>query len=270
MNAPDSIPAIELASLSFAYGREAVLRGVDLRVEAGTFFGLLGPNGAGKSTLLHLVCGALRPGSGSVRVQSRDVSQWDRLELARTLAVVPQQFDCAFPFTVMEVVLLGRVPHRGPLALDGDEDVRIARESMEATGVLPLATRRINELSGGELKRVTIAKALAQQPRILLLDEPAAHLDIRHQVGLYRLIREVQGRTGLTVISAMHDLNLAAAFCDRVALLKGGRLVCTGPIAEVMTYRRLREVFETDIYVGVNELTGHRLFTPMAGKGGGP
>jgi iron complex transport system ATP-binding protein len=270
MNAPVTHPAIELENLSFTYAREAVLQGVDLRVEAGTFFGLLGPNGAGKSTLLQLVCGTLRPTAGSVRVQSRDVSRWDRLELARTLAVVPQHFDCAFPFTVLEVVLLGRVPHRGPLALDGDLDLRIARESMEATGVLPLAARRINELSGGELKRVVIAKALAQQPKILLLDEPAAHLDIRHQVGLYRLIREAQVRTGLTVISAMHDLNLAAAFCDRVALLKSGRVVCTGPITEVMTYRRLREVFETDIYVGVNELTGHRLFTPMAGPTEGP
>jgi iron complex transport system ATP-binding protein len=201
-----------------------------------------------------------------VKIMGRDVTAWDRRELARLVAVVPQRFDLAFPFSVQEVVLLGRVPHRGPLALDRAEDLKVAREAMQAVEVLHLASRRMHELSGGEFKRVVVAKALAQQPRVLLLDEPAAHLDIRHQVSLYELVEDIRRRTGVTVVSAMHDLNLAAAYCDRVALLSRGRIARTGSVEEVMTYRHLRDVFGTEIYVGVNELTGHRLFTPMARK----
>jgi len=258
--------ALDLAGVSFAYDSEPVLSGVDLSIESGRFFGLLGPNGSGKTTLLQLLSGALRADSGAVKVLGREVESWDRRDLARLVAVVPQRFDLAFPFTVQEVVLLGRVPHRGPLALDRPDDLKVAREAMRAVEVGHLAARRMHELSGGEFKRVVVAKALAQQPRILLLDEPAAHLDIRHQVSLYELIEDIRRRTGFTVVSAMHDLNLAAAYCDRVALLSNRRIARAGSVEEVMTYRNLREVFGTEIYVGVNELTGHRLFTPMARK----
>jgi iron complex transport system ATP-binding protein len=258
--------ALDLTGVSFAYDSEPVLSGVDLAVESGRFFGLLGPNGSGKTTLLQLFSGAIRVDSGAVKVLGREVGAWDRRELARLVAVVPQRFDLAFPFTVQEVVLLGRVPHRGPLALDRAEDLQVAREAMQAVEVEHLAARRMHELSGGEFKRVVVAKALAQQPRILLLDEPAAHLDVRHQVSLYELIEDIRRRTGFTVVSAMHDLNLAAAYCDRVALLSQKRIAQTGSVEEVMTYRNLRDVFGTEIYVGVNELTGHRLFTPMAKK----
>jgi iron complex transport system ATP-binding protein len=258
--------ALELVGTTFAYDSEPVLSEVDLAVEPGRFFGLLGPNGSGKTTLLGLLSGALRADAGAVKIMGRDVTAWDRRELARLVAVVPQRFDLAFPFSVQEVVLLGRVPHRGPLALDRAEDLKVAREAMQAVEVLHLASRRMHELSGGEFKRVVVAKALAQQPRVLLLDEPAAHLDIRHQVSLYELVEDIRRRTGVTVVSAMHDLNLAAAYCDRVALLSRGRIARTGSVEEVMTYRHLRDVFGTEIYVGVNELTGHRLFTPMARK----
>jgi iron complex transport system ATP-binding protein len=250
--------ALELVGTSFAYGSEPVLSDVHLSVETGRFFGLMGPNGSGKTTLLQLLSGAIRADAGAVKIMGRDVISWDRRELARLVAVVPQRFDLAFPFTVQEVVLLGRVPHRGPLALDRDDDLPVE--------VAHLASRRMHELSGGEFKRAVVAKALAQQPRILLLDEPAAHLDIRHQVSLYQLIEDIRRRTGFTVVSAMHDLNLAAAYCDRVALLSQQRVARTGSVEEVMTYRHLRDVFGTDIYVGVNEFTGHRLFTPMAKK----
>jgi iron complex transport system ATP-binding protein len=258
--------ALDLEGVSFAYDSQPVLSSVDLAVESGRFFGLLGPNGSGKTTLLQLLSGAIRADSGAVKVMGRDVVAWDRRELARLVAVVPQRFDLAFPFTVQEVVLLGRVPHRGPLALDRADDLKVAREAMDAVEVSHLASRRMHELSGGEFKRVVVAKALAQQPRILLLDEPAAHLDIRHQVSLYELIEDIRRRTGFTVVSAMHDLNLAAAYCDRVALLSQKRIARAGSVEEVMTYRNLRDVFGTEIYVGVNELTGHRLFTPMAKK----
>jgi len=258
--------ALNLTGVSFAYDSEPVLSGVDLAVGSGRFFGLLGPNGSGKTTLLQLLSGAVRADSGAVKVMGREMAAWDRRELARLVAVVPQRFDLAFPFTVQEVVLLGRVPHRGPLALDRAGDLKVAREAMDAVEVGHLASRRMHELSGGEFKRVVVAKALAQEPRILLLDEPAAHLDIRHQVSLYELIEDIRRRTGFTVVSAMHDLNLAAAYCDRVALMAQKRIARSGSVEEVMTYRNLRDVFGTEIYVGVNELTGHRLFTPMAKK----
>ena len=158
---------------------------------------------------------------------------------------------------------MGRIPHRAPLALDNTEDLEIAYQSMEATDVVHLSRRRMHELSGGECKRVMIAKALAQRPRVLLLDEPAAFLDIRHQVALYNLIDQIRTTAGITILSAMHDLNLAAAYCHRVTLLKNGKIAYLGTVEEVMTYRHLREVFDVDIYVGVNELTGQRLFTPM-------
>lgn len=262
-------PAVRIRGLSFAYGKRQVIDGVDLEVPAGSFCCLLGPNGSGKTTLLQMIAGVLGPRAGRIEIFGRALSEWDRRALAREVAVVPQRFELAFPFTVEEVVLLGRVPHRGPLALDRAEDRDRARQAMRATSVEHLASRRMSELSGGEFKRVVVAKALAQQPRLLLLDEPAAHLDIRHQVALYELIAKVRAEFGTSVLAAVHDLNLAAAYGQRFALLKAGQLLCEGNLEQVMTYQRLKEAFDIEIYVGVNELTGQRLFTPMAARQGG-
>jgi len=261
-------PALRFEAVSFAYGPRPVLTGLDLEVPAGSFCGLLGPNGAGKSTLLQLAAGALRPRAGQVSVLGRPLAAWERRELARSVAVVPQRFELAFPFSVLEVVLLGRLPHRGPLALDSARDLELAREAMRATETLEFAGRRLHELSGGEWKRVLVAKALAQEPRVLLLDEPAAELDIRHQVALYELVDRVRRERGVTVLAAMHELNLAAAYCDRFVLLKDGAVAVSGGLEEVMTYQHLTAVFGIDIYVGVNELTGHRLFTPLVRRDG--
>ncbi len=264
MNKEQGSPyAIETADLRFSYDRRQVLGGVDLVVEAGTFCCLLGPNGSGKSTLIQLLSGALDSDSGVVKIFGKNIDLWDRRDLARTVAVVPQQFEVAFPFTVQQVVLLGRVPHQGPWALDKKLDLDIAKQAMADTGVLQLASRRISEISGGELKRVVVAKALAQQPRLLLLDEPAAHLDIKHQVDLYALVDRIRKNTGVAVLAAVHDLNLSSAFGEKFCLLKNGRLAASGTLESVMTYKNLKEVFGIDIYVGVNEITGHRLFTPM-------
>jgi iron complex transport system ATP-binding protein len=268
-----SSAAIEVEGIEFSYDSDPVLVDLSLSIAAGSFFGLMGPNGSGKTTLTQILAGVYRAAKGQVRILGNQIDQWNRKELARKVAVVPQKFELAFPFTVEEVVLMGRAPHRGELAFDRADDLEIAKEAMQATEVYQLKSRRMDELSGGEYKRVVVAKALAQEPRILLLDEPAAHLDIKHQVGLYDLIERIRKERGVTIVSAMHDLNLAAAYCDQLALLRKGRLVCGGQIEEVMTYRNLRDVFNVDIYVGVNELTGHRLFTPMIkrpGKTGDP
>jgi iron complex transport system ATP-binding protein len=259
-------PALETKGLRFSYGQRKVLTDVALTIEAGSFWCLMGPNGSGKSTLIQLLAGVLRAEAGRIEIQGKPIDTWSRRELARRVAVVPQRFELAFPFTVEEVVLMGRAPHRGALALDTTEDRAIAADAMRATSIEHLSTRRMSELSGGEFKRVVVAKALAQQPQVLLLDEPASHLDIRHQVGLYDLIQAERDRTGMSVLAAVHDLNLAAAYGERFCLLKQGRLVAAGDLEQVMTYNQLRDVFGIDIYVGVNELTGHRLFTPIAGK----
>jgi iron complex transport system ATP-binding protein len=255
--------AIEIAGLSFSYGKRRVLEGIDLSVGRGEFWGLLGPNGAGKSTLLQIISGWLRPQRGEVRLFSHPLDAWSRVELARRLALIPQKFEVGFPFTVEQLVMFGRHPHRRSLFFDGEEDLRLVRQCLEDTGTSDLADRSWHNLSGGEQKRVMVARALAQQPQVLLMDEPAAHLDIRQQVALLKMIDDIRRREGLTVLAVMHDLNLAAAFCGRLALLKQGRVVVNGSLEEVMTYRHLREVFETDIYVGVNEITGHRIFVPM-------
>ena len=255
--------AVEWDDLQFAYDTTPVLHGIRWQIPTGAFVGLLGPNGSGKTTLIQLTCAALRMQAGAIRILGKDLTSWERRELARSVAVVPQQFQLSFPFTVEEVVLLGRVPHRGAMTFDRASDRSVAAEAMRAAGVYDLRARRMHELSGGEFKRVVVAKALAQQPRLLLLDEPAAHLDIRHQVELYDLIDTIRRREGLTVLSAMHDLNLAAAYCNRVALLKNGTLFRAGTVAEVMTYHNLSTTFDCDIYVGVNDQTGQRLFTPM-------
>jgi ABC-type cobalamin/Fe3+-siderophores transport systems, ATPase components len=260
--APHSL-AVEWDDVQFAYDQTPVLNGVRWQIETGAFVGLLGPNGSGKTTLIQLTCAALRMQAGAIRIFGMDLASWERRELARSVAVVPQHFQLSFPFTVEEVVLLGRVPHRGAMTFDRASDRSVAAAAMQATGVFELRARHLHELSGGEFKRVVVAKALAQQPRLLLLDEPAAHLDIRHQVELYDLIDTIRRREGLTVLAAMHDLNFAAAYCNRVALLKNGVLFRAGTVEEVMTYRNLSATFDCDIYVGINDQTGQRLFTPM-------
>ncbi|MBN2498442.1 MAG: ABC transporter ATP-binding protein [Deltaproteobacteria bacterium] len=260
---------LEVEKLGFAYREAAdVLDGVGFSLEEGSFCGLLGPNGSGKTTLIEIVSGALRPQRGRVRFQGRSVEAWDPRELARAVAVVPQRFELAFPFTVQELITLGRLPHQAGLCLDGPEDRAAVRWAMEVTDTARFAGRRAHELSGGEIKRVMVAKALAQKPRLLLLDEPGAHLDIRHQVELYSLVQRVREQDGLTVLAAVHELNLAAAHCDRFVLLAEGTLLAQGRLEDVMTWALLKKAYGIDIYVGVNDLTGQRLFTPMiSGEG---
>jgi len=225
--------------------------------------GVIGPNGSGKSTLMRLLSGVLRPSSGTIQVHGQPIGTYSRRDLARAIAVVPQDTVIEFPFSVTEVVLMGRSPHLGSFAFEGDRDLDVARRAMQHTGVLELADRSIHELSGGERQRVVLARALAQETDILLLDEPAAFLDIRHEVEIYDLLQALQ-REGKSVLTVLHDLNLAALYCDRVALLKAGRVVRTGTPAEVITYTVLTEVYETEVYVDVNGVTGAMNVLPLS------
>ena len=228
--------------------------------------GLLGPNGSGKSTLVKLLSGVLGGYEGSARLEGEEIASMARRDLARRLAVVPQEPLFSFPFTALEVTLMGRHPHLAGLAFESERDVRLAREALERCGAADLASRSIHELSSGERQRVVFARALAQQPRALLLDEPASFLDIRHQVEVYDIVRELAESGSCSVLTVLHDLNLAAEYCDRIYLLQEGRIEAGGTTAEVFTYANLTRVFDTEVYVDTNALTGKLLVVPLPGR----
>lgn len=266
MASTDSGVTVETSDLGFAYDGRNVLDRVGLRASPGEVVGLVGPNGSGKSTLVKVLSGVLKGYAGSARVGGAEVRDLPRAELARRIAVVPQEPVFGFPFTALEVVLMGRHPHLAGSAFESERDIALAREALDRCGVSHLASRAIQELSSGERQRVVFAKALAQQPGALLLDEPASFLDIRHQVELYEIVRERTREQGGTVLTVLHDLNLAAEYCDRVYLLRAGRIAAEGPTAEVFTYVNLTRVFETEVYVDTNSLTGKLLVVPLSAR----
>jgi len=260
-------PMVTFDGASFAYpGGPPILDGVSLTIPRGQLVGVIGPNGAGKSTLVRLVLGLLTPTRGRVLLGAdrHDVATLPRREAARLVGAVTQEEALEFPFTVREVVLLGRTARLGPLGLERAADRGAAERAMEETGVAHLADRPLYTLSGGERKRVFLARALAQEPELLVLDEPAAALDIHHQIAIFDLLRARHER-GVTVLVVVHDLNLAAQYCERLLLVRAGQPVADGPIEEILTYRRVREAFDIDVYVGVNEVNGTRFLIPMSG-----
>lgn len=265
-DAASTLPSIQMTGVRFAYGARHVLDGVDLQVAPGEVVGLIGPNGSGKSTLIKLLSGVMAGYQGRIRLAGRDLAARSRRDTARILAVVPQEPIFGFPFTALEIVLLGRHPHLGRLVFESARDIELAREALSRCDALHLAERNIQELSSGERQRVVVARALAQEPRVLLLDEPGSFLDIRHQVALYEMVRALAADRGMSVLLVIHDLNLAAEYCDRAYLLHRGRVHASGPIAEVMTYANLTHVFETDIYVDSNDLTGKLVVVPLSSR----
>lgn len=240
---------IEITGLTFSYGADPVLQDLNLRIGAGELVGLLGPNGSGKSTLLKLLSGVLSPVRGEIRFKGSRLASMGRKELARQVAVVPQESPIIFPFRALEVVLMGRYPHLKGLALEGKRDLEVVQEAMELTDTWHLADRCITELSGGEKQRVIIARALVQQPDLLLLDEPTTFLDIRHQMAIYDLLWRLNRQEGLTIVAVLHDLNWAARYCRRLLLLKDGRVWCDGPPQKVLQPERIREVFRAEVEV---------------------
>jgi len=248
--------------VSFAYGPRVVLSEVSLAVAPGELVGVIGPNGCGKTTLVRLLSGVLAPRAGSVRLRGAALGTYRRRELARRLAVVPQDPTLEFPFTALEVVLMGRAPHLPALGFPRAHDLAVARAAMARLEVAGLEDRPLDRLSGGERQRVLLARALAQEPEVLLLDEPTTHLDLRHQAGIYDVVAELRRSRGIAVVSVLHDLNLAALYCDRLVLLAGGRVVCEGSPAEVLTPAVLGAAYATEVYVGTNALTGGPIVLP--------
>ena len=242
-------PAVETQSVTFRYGDRPVLDGVTLKIAPTEILGVIGPNGSGKTTLLNVLSRTLRPERGRVRLFGRDMDSMSPREIAQTVAVVPQSSPVAFPFTVGEIVLMGRSPYQRGISFETAEDRRIAAAAMEATDTLDFANRRITELSGGETQRAIIARALAQQPRVLLLDEPTAHLDLHHQISIYEILARLNANHEMTVVVVSHDLNLAAVHCDRLVLFAHGSIAADGPPAEVITEDNINRIYGVNVPV---------------------
>lgn len=246
---------IDLRSVSFRYRQDWVLEDISFRIEKGEFIGLIGPNGSGKSTLLKNLCRLLSPQKGEILLDSVSLKEMSRKEIAKKIGLVPQETYSLFPFRVIEIVLMGRSPHLGSLMFEGTKDLEIAKKAMDWTEILPIGERLIDELSGGERKRVFIARALAQEPEVILLDEPTANLDIHHQVDFLDLILSLNRKKGLTIVMASHDLNLASEYCDRLILLREGRVHQIGPPREVITRKHIEEVYGCEVWVDENPIS---------------
>jgi len=254
---------IRLESVAFRYPEREIFSRLTLSLEEGEILGLIGPNSSGKTTLLKLMDGLLRPHQGMVSLEEKDLSKISRSQVARSIAVVPQTMEVPFSFMVGEIVLMGRGPYLGRFGWEQQKDLRIAREAMALTGVANLEERPFWELSEGEKQRVLIARALAQEAKVILLDEPTSHLDINHQIEINELIRQLNVEKNLTVLNISHDLNLAAEYCHRIVLLHRGSIYAIGTPSEVMTEENIRRVYETTVAVEKNPLTGAPRVTPM-------
>ena len=264
--APPGTPLVEADGVSFAYGDRPALDRVSFTARAGELVALVGPNGAGKSTLLRLAAGLLAPSSGRVRVGGLEAHTAPRRALARICALVPQEPRAPWPFTVREAVMMGRAPHQGLLAVPGPFDHGAVDGALRACDLLPLADRRLDALSGGERRRVFFARALAQEPRVLLLDEPTAFLDLAHQVAAMEMAR-VAARAGLSVVAVLHDLNLAGESADRIVVLSRGQVVADGTPREVLSAERVSEVWGVPVWRGENGATGAPVVLPVTSPG---
>ena len=250
-------------SFRYAPGGPLVVDGVSLRLAEGALVGILGPNGSGKTTLLRLLSGTRRPTSGRVLLDGQPLDRLSRRDAARRIAVVPQETELAFEYSAIEIVLMGRHPHLGVFTVEGPADLRIAREALAATGTAHLAGRSYMSLSGGEKQRVVIASALAQQPDVLLLDEPTASLDLGYQLEVSALLLRLNQDHGVTMAISTHDLNLAAAICRELILMRDGKVLATGPTTEVLTPDNVLLLYDVEADVHVHDDTGHMTVVPV-------
>ena len=254
------------SNVSFAYERRGrtVIDSVSVVVKRGAIVGLLGPNGSGKTTLLRLLSGALTPDRGSITFDDVPLPSLSRRERAQRIAVVPQHTHSTFDFSALDIVLMGRYPHLGAFELEGPQDLAIAREAMEATGTAALGERAFATLSGGEQQRVVIASALAQASDTLLLDEPTASLDLAYQLEIAALLSRLNQDRGTTMVVSTHDLNLAAALCTELALIREGRILTQGPVEAVLTGANVRALYGIEADVAMHPRAGHMTVVPIA------
>ena len=258
--------AVEIKNLSFSYNDNDILKNICLSVYGKEFFIIIGPNGSGKTTLLRLIAGILKDGKGRLEIFNRSFKKYTRKYLAKTIALVPQMAMVDFPFTVSELVLMGRFPHLGVLGFEQKKDMEIASKAMALTGVEHLAHRTMEQLSGGERQRVFIARAICQEPRIILLDEPTASLDIAHQVRLMDLMEKLREEIGFTVIMVSHDINLAAMYATRLLLLNSGIIAEVGKPGDILNCEVLEKTYKCKLSVDENPFGNLPRITPLPEK----
>jgi len=259
---------LETRDLHCGYEGREVLSGVDIVLRRGEFLGMIGPNGSGKTTLLRALAGRLPPTAGEVLLDGAPMRSTPRREVARMLAVVPQITSPPFEFTVGEVVAMGRTPHLGRLQSEGPEDRAAIERALALTHTQRLRDRPVTELSGGEFQRVVIARALAQESPVMLLDEPAAHLDIGHQVEIFDLLLRLNRDEERSLLCVSHDLNLAARYCDRLIAIAGGKVAAEGAPAEVLTEERVSDLYRCSVRIDTGP-GGRPLIMPLSGLRGG-
>jgi iron complex transport system ATP-binding protein len=242
-----SLPILELTDVTFRYGAQDVVAGISLSLSAGRFVGILGPNGSGKSTLMRLAAGLLPPASGEVRLAGRDLKRCSRMEVGRQIALLPQEAVLPMAFTGREIVGMGRTPHLGWLTAESSRDRAVVQRALTLVGAAHYADRRIEELSGGERQRLLFARVLAQEPDVLLLDEPTVHLDLTHQLAVLNTVRGLQQTAELAVLGIFHEINLAIEYCDELVFMMNGRVVAQGSSETIVTSDLIREVYGVDL-----------------------
>jgi iron complex transport system ATP-binding protein len=255
---------LTIDDIDCSYGSVNVLKDVHFAVKNGEFLGILGPNGSGKTTLLRSISRVLKPQKGVILIDKKDIYGMKSVDVAKQLAVVPQSTPVTFDFTSLEVVLMGRNPHMPRFKMESKKDLAIARNSMELTRTWEFADRPVTELSGGEMQRVIIARALTQEPKILLLDEPTTHLDISNQLEIMDLIKHLCETKKLLIVAVFHDFNLAARYCDSIILLNDGKIVAVGKSDETLTSENVRKVFGVDTIVKKHPVTGFFHVIPIS------
>tara|TARA_B100001123_G_scaffold418672_1_gene522964 strand:+ start:1176 stop:1958 length:783 start_codon:yes stop_codon:yes gene_type:complete len=255
---------MELENISFTYNIKPVLNDLSVFIQENDFIGLIGPNGSGKSTLLKVMSAIIKPDSGSIKFKGSETRNINKKNFAQSVSWIPQGHPMVFPFKVSEVVLMGRHPYLSPLSFESHEDFKISQRAMQTTMTSHFSDRLFNEISEGEKQRVMIASALAQNPELLLLDEPTSALDLKYQIEIMSILKDLNTNHKMTLVVAMHDLNLASRFCNRIILLNDGKIVSDGTPLQVLQKDILEEVYgiELDLY----SKNGHTLIHPTIGK----
>jgi len=254
---------LKISNLSSGYQAKEVIKNISCAVNQGEFVGIIGPNGSGKTTLFRTITKIISGYTGSLSYKEKEIRDWPVGALAREIAVVPQFLMMAFPFKVYDFVALGRTPYLGRFEMISERDEEIIKGAMDITGCSGLRDRMVTELSGGELQRVFLAQALAQEPKLLLLDEPTSHLDIGHQVEILHLLKQLNKENGLTIVIILHDLNTAGEYCSRLILMEEGRIYKAGSPVDVLTYQNIEAVYKTVVVVKENPISGNPYVIPV-------
>lgn len=255
---------VRVEGLDFSYGNKSILKNINLKIKAGSFVSIIGPNGSGKSTFLKNLSRYLKPQKGIVMLGDDNIKNLSQKEISKKLSVVPQNILVEFDYKVKDIVLMGRHPYVKRLKGETAEDIKIAERAMKYTNTMEFSNRSFNELSGGEKQRVILAQALAQQPKVLLLDEPISHLDLQYQVEILDLVKKMTLEEGLTSIAVLHDLNLASAYSDYIIMLKEGEVFCKGEPEEVLTAENIARAFNTNVSISINPATGKTYIYPIS------